>query len=851
MRLSILFSILLLTNVVNAQKTEELKFLKSETQKSTQINASEFKRMTEEWNAGMTKTATASEAASASRKEAYRRVALANEDFAAFVEKQYLVLLRNSFEKKDSSILKNVANDSISFSLISNISKLKHSAVDGIEFSESTGLKQEAGKSNFVAELDRYFSEFKTIEFVETRLLKLGVGYADINKFEDVYMPEFQNPKFTIFFEVKGIQQDGRRRNDKFDVSIKLNKLGDQKYEFAAIQTQKVITARLTREPAFKIAAANAGFNAGKVWPRLEALRRGGYGFAVEDFNGDGVLDAFVGNYGSSSLWVGSKSGEFKEIAVPDVNKVTLAKAAAFVDLNNDGWKDLVITRFAADNLVGDIVLFKNESGKFTKVENAFPSEILRDYAMPMAIADYNNDGKLDIYIGFPGERDFSAGPAPTKKFTVSHGLFLNRGDFKFLDQTDKLENSAGGRIAPHGAMASDMDADGKTDLVIMDDQKNLSPIYRNNGDGTFQIQNAEMKIMNHGYGMGIAAGDFNQDGRQDYIMSNATFDSQGRLLVPFKNGFNYSYYGLNKGLRLFYNRKDGGFKEEKSLSLLQTGEGAGGATTIDYDSDGKQDIYLVNGLWSGTSRDEKIDSLFAKADALEIANLNHLQDGSGERSPDGSKSIFMKVLMKEKVSEGGVEKTMSFAGYQRNKLFKNLGNGEFLEVGYLEGVDSLSDGYMSVVADLNRDGKPELLLRNCDPGTMENPFPVIEVFQNQHRSEKSLWLTFKGEKSNRSGVGARVVATVGKQQHYREVFANNSAAQGEISVHIGLGTENAAKTVKVYWPSGLVDTYKNVKAGRHELVETFGGSITNPTSEMGKNSPKVKSASADKQSSK
>src|SRR5690606_19034085 len=130
--------------------------------------------------------------------------------------------------------------------------------------------------------------------------------------------------------------------------------------------------------------AQNSGFDKGKVYPRLEALRRGGYGFAIEDINNDGHLDAFVGNYGESTLWMG-KNGKFTQVKSP-VNKISLAKAAAFVDFDNDGWKDLFVTRFAADNAVGDIILYKNNKGKFEEVKNAFPSKILREYAMPSAI---------------------------------------------------------------------------------------------------------------------------------------------------------------------------------------------------------------------------------------------------------------------------------------------------------------------------------------------------------------------------------------------------------------------------------------------------------------------------------
>lgn len=805
----VLGTLTFISSIAFAKASPELEFLQSETDKVSTISESEFNQLTSGWNKSMSKTNTASLKDSEDRRLAFKKVALANEDLINQLEKTQVLLLRQAIEKMDVSLLSsNLATD-FEFSSFESLISPKFKTLDGIQYVALQNFSNKNGDVPFLASFKNYLASFKKIEFADAKLTQAGVGYSDMSAFADIYLPSAKSAVATAFIEIRGIMPNGFRRTDKLTARISFLKK-DKGYILSGLTFKNFVTARLTREPSFKMLAQNAGFDSGKTYNRLEALRRGGYAFAVEDFNNDGKLDAFVGNYGASAIWSGQDDGSFKEINMEAISAVTLAKAAAFVDLDNDGWKDLVVTRFAADNLTGDILVFKNDHGNFIPVKNAFPSDILRDYAMPMAIADFNNDGLLDIYVGFPGVRDFSAGPAPSHNLTA-HGLFLNRGGFKFMDDTKNIAMTRSG-IAPHGALASDVDMDGRMDIVIMDDQKNLSPVYHNNGDGTFTEKNKEMKIMNYGYGMGLAAGDFNRDGQQDYVLSNATFSKQSRLLIPFSNGFDFAGRGLNNGIRLFYNGKNGFSENTQSLGLLDTGEGAGGATTIDYDSDGLQDIYLVNGLWSGANRDESIDSIFSKATHLDIVNLNHLQDGSGERSPDGTKSIFMKILQSDK--------NLSFGGYQRNRLFKNLGDGEFLEVGYLEGVDSISDGYMSVVADLNHDGKPDLLLRNCDPGSREHSYPVIEVFQNQHIANKSIWLTLKGTRSNSSGVGAKIFASVGPHMEYREMIANNSAAQGEISAHIGLGIYSVAKQLKIVWPSGIIDIYKNVAAGHHTYTE-------------------------------
>jgi hypothetical protein len=82
------------------------------------------------------------------------------------------------------------------------------------------------------------------------------------------------------------------------------------------------------------------------------------------------------------------------------------------------------------------------------------------------------------------------------------------------------------------------------------------------------------------------------------------------------------------------------------------------------------------------------------------------------------------------------------------------------------------------------------------------------------------------GVKSNTMGVGAKLVASVAGITHMREMIANNSATQGEVAVHIGLGESQEAETLGIHWSSGITDVYKNVKPGRHQFEERAVQSI-------------------------
>lgn len=733
--------------------------------------------------------------------------------FIGKIESTVIAQFRDAIQNKKMDTISKHLNKGLSSSNVSEIKALFLNTVDGIKYGEGSQFTiKNSTSSQFIKDFNSYLQNFEKIDYVDFRLVNVLNGNNTS-----------ENSLQTIGkIDIRGLNKNNKARADKIETQLTFDIVGEvaKIREFAITTAQ---TSQLDRNPAFVNTAANSGFNAGKTYQRLEALRRGGYGLATEDFDNDGELDAFVGNYGNSTLWK-SKNGTYSQISAPEIEKITLAKAAAFADFDNDGWKDLFITRFSADKLVGDVLVFKNIKGKFTEVKNAFPSKILRDYAMPAAIADYNNDGLLDVYVGFPGSRDFSASASGPSPLGV-HGLFINKGKFQFEDKTRNISNY-NSPVMPHGALASDFDLDGNIDLILMDDQSNLSPIYKNNGKGSLVLNNSQMQIANHAYGMGIATGDFNQDGLPDYVLSNASFSSQNRIVNLNNRRAIINQKAMNEGIRLFMNSGNGRFSEATSVAgLNDPGEAAGGVTVIDYDNDGLQDIYLVNGLWSGSDRNSTIDSLFAIGTASNVVIQDHLQDGLGDSNPRGTRSLYMRALLEAKTKNG---KTYSFAGYQRNRLFKNLGNGKFLEVGYLEGVDSMADGYMSTIADINRDGKADLVLRNCDPGALDNQFAPVEIFQNKHPNTSAVWIVLKGKKSNSLGVGAKLFATINGKNHYREMIANNSAMQGEIVSHFGLGTANKIDKLVVKWPSGITNTYNNLASGRHTLEEQAESIATN-----------------------
>jgi hypothetical protein len=153
--------------------------------------------------------------------------------------------------------------------------------------------------------------------------------------------------------------------------------------------------------------------------------------------------------------------------------------------------------------------------------------------------------------------------------------------------------------------------------------------------------------------------------------------------------------------------------------------------------------------------------------------------------------------------------------------LFRNKGDGTFIEVGFLEGVDSLADGYVVAKSDIDQDGDLDLILRNGDPGTKAVHFPPLQIFKNNSQGH-AIRLKLIAS-SGAEAVGAAVTVTAGGSTQYQQLIANNGTAQSEKILHFGLGAGAKADKLVVVWPSKKTTTLENVPAGMHTIKESGG----------------------------
>lgn len=648
----------------------------------------------------------------------------------------------------------------------------------------------------------------------------------------------------SIMLDVRGTANQ-QLRQDRGYLDLILQST-DGEWEITSISAQKMESLRAQRAPIFKDATTSWDLDKLPMYDRQEAIRRGGYALAVVDYDSDGLSDILVGHYGPLQLLKNTGTSFVDVTEKSGIENDGVVKSAAIADLDGDGDRDIIVLRFVEDanDPLGDFVAYENmgadASPQFKRHLDLLPRRTQYDRAMPLTLADFNQDGTLDIYIGFPGIRDFTSGIATRERpeWQASQGIWFNKGDWKFEESTPKQGIVGENNVYAHAALASDLNGDGVPELLVVDDSGRINPIYQQK-DGKFINISMEAGLRSTGMSMGLSTADFNGDGHLDIMATNVTMLAGERLFNEASHlSFTDARYETNfsnlregyKSLLLYANNGDGTFTEvTEQANLSWAGQAAAAGEWIDYNHDGLLDYYLPNGLW--TSGPEKLDSLFFRSDIATFTDPLHtgiksrgemnndispndVHGSTNFSTPQEDANPVLKLLRSYRGQDGKLK--YSLAGSQHNSLFRNNGDGTFTEVGYLEGADRIEDGYIVAPADINNDGRQDLVLRNTDPAPGISYKPVI-VLENQQANAKTVRLTFSG---NRNVFGALVKATVNGKTLTREIRAVNGAVQAEPVAMFGLNGMETAQNVEIIWQNGERQILGDLQAGNH-MVST------------------------------
>jgi hypothetical protein len=497
----------------------------------------------------------------------------------------------------------------------------------------------------------------------------------------------------------------------------------------------------------------------------------------------------------------------------------------AFIDYDNDGWIDIFLlsgTRLDEDPPGATNRLYKNNrDGTFTDVTEKSGLKAV-GWASGVCIGDYNNDGFEDIFCTYFGQ----------------NRLYRNNGDGTFTDVTKAA--GLGNEQPRWGAGCSflDYDRDGHLDLFVSNYVRfsfehapvpgaNVNcnwkgvpvecgprglptgrhSLYRNNGDGTFTdvSQKAGIASATECYGMTVVAADLDEDGWTDIFVA---CDSTPSLL--------------------FMNNRDGTFREEgvlRGVALSDDGmEQAGmGVGVGDYDLDGHLDLFKThfaedaNGLYHNEGKGNFDDVTRSSRVGVDT---RYICWGAGivDLDNDGHPDLFMVT---GNVYPEVERKLPQYPNKSPRAVFRNLGNGTFEELGQEAG-PGVSDAHSSrgcAFGDFDNDGDLDILVVNMN----EPP----SLLRNDVKGKQN-WVKVKleGVKSNRSAIGARVVARYGGKVQAQAVLSQSSFYScNDSRLHFGLGGFQSVD-LDIYWPNGLHEQIKNLAANQLVTLREGAGVV-------------------------
>ena len=499
-----------------------------------------------------------------------------------------------------------------------------------------------------------------------------------------------------------------------------------------------------------------------------------GSGAAWGDYDNDGWLDLFVANEAGpltladtglerspahSALYRNNGDGTFSEMSrQAGVDFLGWAMGVGWGDYDNDGWLDLFISTY------GENVFYHNNGdGTFTDRTQESGLGEREGFWAGVSWADYNGDGLIDLHVAGYVKYARAADQAVSQHYDVTEPaslnpssfapernlLYRNNGDGTFTEVAESA-GVLGERGRSLGAAWTDLDEDGWLDLYVANDVSD-NMLFRNLGNGTFSDVSHAARVADYRGAMGIAVGDWDGDADMDMVITH-WIAQENALYNNLRSQSVSGAMSAPNALR-FMDEADRYGLGQIALDYI-----GWGISFLDYDNDGRLDLFVVNG------------STFQRRDNPQLLVPMH------------------------------------------DQLFWNRGSDEgFYDVSTVSGEYFARElvGRGAAFADYDEDGDVDVfIVNNAGPG----------VLLRNDGGSRNNWLKVRleGTQSNRQAIGTKLRLVVGGVVQVREVGAQSSyLSQNSLIEHFGLGNHSWADTLAIVWPSGVRQILTQVAANQ------------------------------------
>jgi hypothetical protein len=535
---------------------------------------------------------------------------------------------------------------------------------------------------------------------------------------------------------------------------------------FGAVLAAGLLLAGVARAQ-FTERATAAGLNVsaptstgGHTDDSLDAYSIGSAAAAV-DLDGDGWTDLVVARAGAPCLvFMNNRDGTFREDsagrgleAASDVGGIGAG------DIDNDGDADLFMTPISGSRYF----LFLNDgAGRFREVAVERGADVTvtieKHRGQSVSFVDYDRDGYLDIFVSewsvVSNADNARHNVLLRNRGAAAPGFFENRTAASGLRQP-----GIGTLIANYAAGWADYDGDGAPDVFIAGDF-GTNQVWWNNGDGTFFQGTDTAGVRSDTDGMGLAVFDYDGDGRLDVFVSAID-------IVGAANGGNRSFISDNRLYRNLGNRQ---FLDVSTLAGVKQSGWGWGAGQLDADNDGWPDLVVTNGY------------------VTPLAGI-------------------------------------AAAANDPTRFFRNQG-GTFTDATAASGITDTGLGRSVVIFDYDNDGREDVFIT-------QNGGPRLLYRNESPATARWLALRLVGTQSNRSAYGTEVTITAGGRTQTALYNPTNAyLGQREPRLHFGLGSATTVDRIRVKWPNGAVQELTGVAANQLLTVTesaTAGGGASAP----------------------